>query len=344
MNLIIQAANVHQGGGKALLLPLLKAARRRASVVTLLDERLTLRDGPISGIAEIRVRPSILGRLVGEWKLRSLAKEGDTVLCFGNVPPLFKTRARVVVFLQNRYLIEKVGLRGFSVVAKLRIFTERLWLSWRVKHAHKVFVQTPSMQRQVQVFLGRSAEVISFVDRADDESDRPIQKSIGNPATYDFVYVASGEPHKNHARLIEGWRILAAEGLFPSLCLTVQERQHPGVVDYIARAKTDDGLRIENVNASSTAEIEALYQRSRAVVYPSTLESFGLPLIEARRADLPIIAAELDYVRDIVDPVETFDPYSPLSIARAVKRFLKVSERPLQLINGDSFVEQVLAG
>ena len=342
MSLIIHAPNVHQGGGKALLLPLLTAARNQVAVKALLDGRLTLPDGLVNGITNIRVKRSFFGRLAGEWKLRALAGEGDTVICFGNLPPLFKLKAKVIVFLQNRYLTDKVSLRDLPLVTRIRLLAERFWLSQRVKHAHKVLVQTPSMQRQAEAFLGRSAEVIPFFECAGGYSEKPTRKSIAETTAYDFVYVASGEPHKNHVRLIEAWKILAAEGLFPWLCLTVPEQQYPEVVNYIRSARTEDGLRIENVSVSSNLEIEALYQKSRAVVYPSTLESFGLPLIEAREAGLPIIAGEMDYVRDVVDPSETFDPLSPVSIARAIKRYLGVPERPLPVMTAERFVKELL--
>jgi len=244
--------------------------------------------------------------------------------------------------LQNRYLTDKVSLRDLPLVTRIRLLAERFWLSQRVKHAHKVLVQTPSMQRQAEAFLGRSAEVIPFFECAGGYSEKPTRKSIAETTAYDFVYVASGEPHKNHVRLIEAWKILAAEGLFPWLCLTVPEQQYPEVVNYIRRARTEDGLRIENVSVSSNPEIEALYQKSRAVVYPSTLESFGLPLIEAREVGLPIIAGEMDYVRDVVDPSETFDPLSPVSIARAIKRYLGVPERPLPVMTAERFVKELL--
>lgn len=342
MSLIIHAPNVHLGGGKALLLPLLTAARNQVAVKALLDERLALPDGLVNGITNIRVKRSIFGRLAGEWRLRALAGEGDIVLCFGNLPPLFKLKAKVIVFLQNRYLVDKVSLRDLPLVARIRILAERLWLGQRVKHAHKVLVQTPSMQHQAQAFLGHPAEVIPFFDSACDYSERPTRQSIAETTVYDFVYVASGEPHKNHVRLIKAWKILAAEGLFPSLCLTVPEQQYSEVVDYIRRAKTEYGLQIENVSVSSMPEIEALYQKSGAVVYPSSLESFGLPLIEAREAGLPIIAAELDYVRDVVHPSETFDPLSSVSIARAVKRYLGVPERPLPVMTAERFLKELL--
>ncbi len=82
---------------------------------------------------------------------------------------------------------------------------------------------------------------------------------------------------------------------------------------------------------------------SRALVYPSVMESMGLPLIEARPAGLAAIAAELNYVRDVVDPEQSFDPSSGMSIARAIKRHLGMHESPLPMMSPDSFVQDVLA-
>jgi glycosyltransferase involved in cell wall biosynthesis len=72
------------------------------------------------------------------------------------------------------------------------------------------------------------------------------------------------------------------------------------------------------------------------------MESLGLPLIEARREGLPVLAAELDYVRDVIDPDEAFDPYSKISIARAVKRFLGLDESELPLQGAKGFIRQFL--
>ena len=78
------------------------------------------------------------------------------------------------------------------------------------------------------------------------------------------------------------------------------------------------------------------------MIFPSTSESFGLPLVEAAHLGLPILAPELDYVRDVCSPVQTFDPTSPLSIARAVKRFLKVPEPELSLRSQQEFWDELL--
>ena len=79
-----------------------------------------------------------------------------------------------------------------------------------------------------------------------------------------------------------------------------------------------------------------------ALIYPSKIESFGLPLIEADAMNLPIIAAELDYVRDICSPTQTFDPNSSISIARAIMRFLNIKNDPIKILNGHDFWQELL--
>jgi hypothetical protein len=46
-------------------------------------------------------------------------------------------------------------------------------------------------------------------------------------------------------------------------------------------------------------------------------------------------------VRDVLDPEQTFDPESPLSIARAVKRFLGLNESPLPLLDATHFLKNI---
>ena len=83
---------------------------------------------------------------------------------------------------------------------------------------------------------------------------------------------------------------------------------------------------------------------------PLLLARHALGELSSRRSDYDnaartfqaIIAAERDYVRDIVTPVETFDPESPVSIARAVRRFLGQPESPIAVTTADEFLRRIL--
>jgi glycosyltransferase involved in cell wall biosynthesis len=73
-------------------------------------------------------------------------------------------------------------------------------------------------------------------------------------------------------------------------------------------------------------------------------ETFGLPLLEATMLGIPVIAGEVDFVRDVCVPQQTFDPDSPRSIARAVRRFLgNGAEAPAMYLSAEEFVERLLS-
>ncbi len=165
--------------------------------------------------------------------------------------------------------------------------------------------------------------------------------NAGAQQEWDFVYVADGEAHKNHRNLLQAWQLLAQDNLKPSLALTLSSRD-AGLKQEVALATEQIGRHIRDLGQMPRAEVLGLYANARALIFPSTSESFGLPLIEASYLGLPIIASELDYVRDVCVPADTFDPHSPVSIARAVKRFLGCPEPTVILRTPAEFWAELL--
>ena len=343
--LIIHATNVHQGGGRALLGKLLRVIPVSSRAFLLLDNRMPIPDDLADGLRLKQVEPTVSERFKAERWLANNVRADDLVLCFGNLPPLFKLRGHVVVFLQNRYLIDNVSLDSFSIKIRLRLSIERLWLSSRISNADEFIVQTVTMKSLLEAKTrGKvSVRVLPFIMELGGYGRKIVQAKMKKKRrNCEFLYVASGEPHKNHERTIEAWRLLAEEGLFPSLRLTLDEMVFSDLCREIEGMRQQYGLQVVNMGKLTHAEILALYKDVDALIFPSTLESFGLPLIEARQASLPVIASELDYVRDILDPEQSFDPYSSISIARAVKRFLEVDEFQLPLLDAKGFLDQLL--
>lgn len=340
----IHCPNIHSGGGRALLSAMLAVWEEGWNGVFQVDQRMQF-EGAKKSIPCIRtVPPTVWHRLKAEWWLRTNVLPNDLVLCFGNLPPLWHLRGRVVVFLQNRYLIEPVSLGAFSWKIRLRLEVERRWFAWRVKNCGVVVVQTPSMQRLLVasgVIRSQAVLVFPFVNNRDGYS-RGESKTSAEVFVARFLYVASGEPHKNHRRLVEAWILLAGEGFFPVLLLTIDAEAHGDLCEWIELQRQQYQLRIENLGAKSHKAVLELYSRVGAVIFPSLFESLGIPLIEARQANLPILAAELDYVRDVVDPEQVFDPMSSVSMARAVKRFLGAEEPALPLLDARQFLLNIL--
>jgi glycosyltransferase involved in cell wall biosynthesis len=347
--LIIHATNVHQGGGQVLLDAILRL-QIAPGATAFLDARMPLPAGMPSSTEILRVKPSIVGRLQAERLLAASVEPDDTVLCFGNLPPLLNVAGRVVVFVQNRYLIDSVSLAHFPLKDRIRLRLERLWFRMRAAIVDEFIVQTPSMKDALAHHLLKIKTKPGFCIKTQPfmaGGAQCSQNQVGadtrkTPIHHEFVYVASGESHKNHRRLIEAWILLAREGCYPSLALTLDEIKFANLCAWIESQKQRYLLHLENTGVLPPSLVPALYKRSGALIFPSTLESFGLPLIEARDAGLAVLAGELDYVRDVLNPEETFNPDSAVSIARAVKRFKRIEEPKLRIIDACAFVTSLM--
>ena len=323
---------------------ILAAVPKTSQTLAQLDRRMTVAEPLSENLTVEFVKPSVLQRLRAEWRLAQNARPHDVILCFGNLPPLFKLAGRVQVFLQNRYLIDDVPLSSFPLKTRIRLWMERLWLSGRMANVDAFIVQTPSMQRLLEARTKGQVpvHVLPFIADPANYVRRIRKHEVDGNNQVEFAYVASGEPHKNHRMLVSAWCLLAKEQLFPSLKLTLDRRTFPALCDWIEHQVARHQLKISNEGNLPREEVTRLYGCVDALIYPSTFESFGLPLIEARQAGLRIVASELDYVRDVIDPEETFDPDSAVSIARAVKRFMLKEEQPLALQNAAGFLSHIL--
>lgn len=306
-----------------------------------LDHRSQNQLTPAKSVTTFWVRKSVWSRLLAEWRLYKRCGTEDTVLCFNGLPPLFRLRGKVVVFIQNRILLESDSLASYSVFLRIRLRIERVWMRLAFKNVDRYIVQTNSMKNAAHRCLGNKIAV-SILPFSAPAPKCTSEQALQPERKYDFAYAANGEAHKNHNNLLEAWRLLSEAGLKPSLALTVSTRDFPFLSSHITKYREDYELKIVNLERISTLEMRALYKSSSALIFPSITESLGLPLIEAQQFGIPILAPELDYVRDVVEPIETFDPHSPISIARAVKRFLDQPEPTAKIHSAEEFLSEIL--
>ncbi len=339
--LLLYAPNVHTGGGLVLLQELLSAWPKQVALRTWLDDRARMQL-QLPPVAEVEwVHASLASRLRAEWSLQRTASPGDTILCFHGLPPLLPSRSRVEVFLQNINYLGQVQLSDFEWRVRQRLRLEQLLSRSRRSQVHRYWVQTPSMARALRNWWAPQStddlhvSVLPFMP-----STACRQEPRGSAVDYDFLYVADGTPPKNHRRLVEAWALLAEAGVRPSLALTLSPRDSL-LQRWIEQQSVQYGLRIHLLGTLPHAKVLALYGRVNALVYPSFGESFGLPLLEAQDSNCPILASERDFVRDVCHPVQTFDPRSPVSIARAVRRFLEMPENVARPSDGAAFLKQI---
>lgn len=332
--MIFYSPNVHTGGGAVLQSSLLDTLNNDSSMFLLDSRYLKEHALNIESSRLLVCTPSLFGRIKAEYLLRRASVNKEDVFCFHSLPPIFKVSGSVTVFFQNVNILQSTGLKNSPIKVRIRCYLERLILILLKNRVDRFVVQSSVVKKMLIKHVGIVESKIDIAPFFDVESSGSNVRKLD-----EFLYVADGIAHKNHIRLLEAWEILAKKGHYPKLVLTLGERDF-ALWENLSQQASLKNLRLENIGYVSRECLFKRYRDSTALIFPSLNESFGLPLIEASVHKTPILASELDYVREICNPVETFNPHSALSIARSVSRFMDYKSTVLKVYNSDEFIRK----
>lgn len=144
-----------------------------------------------------------------------------------------------------------------------------------------------------------------------------------------FLFVSTIEPRKNHLRLVSAAKKLKDMGYdFRLLCVG-----KIGWVDNNSWTEVErlcrDGAPVEFMHRVDDSQLRELLLKSWCAIYPSLVEGFGLPIIEADQFGLPVIASNNSAMRDVcmkfVRTYRFIEPDDSDSILSAMKEFLDSS-------------------
>ncbi len=127
----------------------------------------------------------------------------------------------------------------------------------------------------------------------------------------DYLLCASTtHPHKNLERLL---RVYAQARDLPPLAIT-------GVRGFAAREiEALAGDRVKITGWIPRQELYELFRCARGFIYPSTFEGFGMPVLEAMAAGVPVACSDIPPLREIAgDTVEYFDASNDQEIREAL--------------------------
>jgi glycosyltransferase involved in cell wall biosynthesis len=133
-----------------------------------------------------------------------------------------------------------------------------------------------------------------------------------------ILYPVYPRSAKNHEVLIAAMRLLRDLPLELTLTFTGDESRCARKIRAMARG-------LDNVRFAGflpAADLKREYERADALVFPSKLETWGLPLSEFRAYGKPVLAADLPYAREALGGYPRsmfFDPDSPEALARLLR-------------------------
>ena len=252
---------------------------------------------------------------------------------------LFSTANFATFFCPCRQLLLVRNSLYFSSLYRLKILPHKPWKTragealrrWLVCRSAMAsdLVLTPSQAMLDELRMAvrlRGALVNHYgVDR---QRFRPMAKAFAENGCVSLVFTSLYSEHKNIGTLFRALLELEASGQKCRLITTADpdwERINNAIRE--SDRKLADELQrlglLELTGVLAGSALDQLYARADIFVYPSVVESFGHPLLEAMAADLPIVAADVPVNRELAgDAAIYFEAFDPHDLAQQIRRLI----------------------
>ena len=305
--IVLEARASREGGGLALALELFPRVARELEAAG--HDVATFIGPPVS--------------LSDRWKRRRAYSAAAAILHAGNRAT--PSRARRVVCVQDRLRLE-TGLPAENKTLRFRV--RRVLLAAALAVADVVVVPSRSMVEPVEKFrrryrIGdRRCEVIMH-GRPGWVS--PPARPLGAPMR--LLFPSSALWHKNFPLLGRLLDHAVTEGHDVRLTITgSQDQMVDGrrLVDWFGANRDRVGFE----GFVERSELPALYETHDVLLFPSLIEAFGLPLVEAMVMNMPIVASDLDWAREVCGPAALYrDPNDPEGWVGALEEIRATGQR-----------------
>jgi glycosyltransferase involved in cell wall biosynthesis len=181
-----------------------------------------------------------------------------------------------------------------------------------LEHAARVFTVSEFTASGLRALHPAVEDKLALVPNAADHFD-PLPRAAGEDA--ELLCLGHLEPRKNLELVV---RALAEDPTLPPLRLAgagkgAEEERLRGLAREL-------GVRVNFHGPFDDAELPTLLATCAAVVFPSRLEGFGIPALEALRAGAPLAISTAGALREVVgEDVPRFDPDDVSGCARAIR-------------------------
>lgn len=232
-----------------------------------------------------------------------IKKEGyDVIISLQNMPVKRCDKPQLVYLHQSlqycpiRFSLFKKDQRALAIRQK---FICGL-IKKSIKKSKHIFVQTQWIKEATVKWLNIDDSLVSVVPVQLDLSNVPIKPFSGQNSR-EFFYPARPEIYKNHKVVIEACRILVEKDITDfKVIFTANDTQNLYQKELV---QLSENLPIEFIDSLSYEDIWDYYSRT-ILVFPSYLETCGLPMLEAKYAKGRILASDMPFSHEALDGYE----------------------------------------
>lgn len=320
--LVISAVNIVEGGMLKILHDCLDATRRDLPdwrIVALVNNAKFVTTPGIEVIALPQAKKSWLRRVYTEYavfKKISRDLKADIWWSLHDLSPFVEAKSQFV-YCHNPLPFYRLSMREIGLEPGLVVFNALYSLFYRINiHSNRaVIVQQQWMREEFeQRYDVRNVIVAHPVG---NETALNAMPTTQMQQMNTFVYPSLSRAFKNFELIGDAARLLADEPDWNGrILLTISPDETRLAKDLFRRYGAIRG--IEFIGRQTRQQMDTLYGQMDCLLFPSRLETWGLPITEAKALGKPMILADLPYAHETVGSyrhVSFVDPASARQLA-----------------------------
>ena len=146
-----------------------------------------------------------------------------------------------------------------------------------------------------------------------------------------MLCVSSFNPRKNHERMIRAFANSPYVSDFQLICVGKGKRHLNRICKFIHSLKMEKKVLI--LSYLNNEQVVDLYHRAKGLVYLSEYEGFGIPILEAFAAEIPVLTSNISSMAEIaIGAGILVDPMSEEAIQDGYRLLLEDHEHNQKLI------------
>ena len=324
MKLVISAVNFTEGGPLTVLLDAVKAAEEnfpKWDITVLVNNAGIIRSDRVSVLEFPYAKKSWLIRLYYEWfyfKALSIKLKPEVWLSLHDITP------RVVVSRQYVYCHNPTPFSSEKISNQLLdwkfLLFKRFYgclYGFFIKRNSAVIVQQSWLRKEFKIRYLIPRVIVAHPNNSDSFSPLTSRR---NKLPSTFFFPAFPRVFKNFELLGHALEILEEDSFWRGrVLITIDGTEN--LYSSVIHKKFKHLKSLEFIGLQSPEDIRKRYSKVDALIFPSLLETWGLPITEAKLHNLPILAIDLPYAHEAVgsyNRVSFFSADNPQKLASLI--------------------------